>query len=310
MKKFMGIVFAALLTAASGAYAAAPAVVAKVNGKDVTQAEIDKAFAGMTMDQPGKKLSFASTPVDFQRAFVEKYIERMLIIDAAKKAGLANDPDVKQKLQEAEDFLVQQKFLGDLVAKEKSDAAVKKLYDEKLKAKDGKDEVHAMHILVKTEAEAKKIREEVTAKGGDFDKIAKAKSIEPGAKVSGGDLGYFTADQMAPEFSKAAFALKVGEISQPVQSPFGWHLIKLVDKRKKTVPSFAESKKALENELAGQIVEDEVQKLKAGADIQYFGNLVKAPVKAAPATKKVEAATPAEKTTPAAPPAAAKPTVQ
>ena len=287
MKKF--VIVLAIWLISFGVYAATAAVIAKVNGKDVTQAEVEKAFAGMTMDQPGKKLTFAGTPIDFQRAFVEKYIERMLLIDAARNAGMQNDPDVKQKLKEAEDFLIQQKFLSDLVAKHKSDAALKKIYDEKVKSREGKEEVHAMHILVKTEAEAKQIRDQIT-KGEDFEKIAKAKSIEPGAKVSGGDLGYFTADQMVPEFSKAAFALKVGEVSQPVQTQFGWHLIKVTDKRKKTIPSFAESKTALENELAGQVVEAEVQKLKSQANIQYFGNLAKPAPKAAPEVKKVEPA--------------------
>jgi len=274
MKKFLIMGIFAIAVSAQ-ALAALPPVLAKVNGTDVTRAEIEKAFANLTEDQPGmKKIPFDKTPPDFQKAFVDKYIEKMLIIEAGEKAGLQDDPEIKQKLKEAEEFLVQQKFLTNLVIAHKSDAELHKIYDEKLKNKEGKQEVHAFHILVASEDEAKKIRQQI-ADGGDFEKIAKAKSTEPGAKVNGGDLGYFTEDQMVPEFSHAAFALKVGEISQPVQTSFGWHIIKVVDKRTKKIPSFAESKTALEGQLTNDVIEDEVKRLRVGADIKYFGTLAK-----------------------------------
>lgn len=275
MKKF---IIAGLITLSSTvAYAALPAVLAKVNGKEITREEIEKAFAQITMDQPGqKKLTFDRTPVDFQKAFVEKYAEKMLIIEAGKKANLQNDPEIKQKLKEAEEFLIQQKFMTDIVMKKKTDEGLKKIYDEKFKNREGKEEVHAYHILVKSEDEAKKISKQLKD-GADFDKLAKLKSTEPGAKVSGGDLGYFTAEQMVPEFSKAAFAMKKGEISDPVQTNFGWHVIKVVDKRAKKIPSFAEVKPALEKQLATDMVEDEVKRLKVAADIEYFGALKTVP---------------------------------
>ncbi len=295
MKKFIITALFTVFTS-TAALAALPAVLAKVNGHDVTSAEIEKAFSAMAMEQPGqKKLTFDKTPADFQKAFVEKYIEKALIIDAAREANLQNDPEIKKKLKEAEDFLIQQKFLTDIVIKKKSDAELQKIYDDKLKGKEGSQEVHAMHILVKTEDEAIKLRQTIKD-GADFEKMAKQKSIEPGAKISGGDLGYFTADQMLPEFSKAAFNLNKGEISEPVKTNFGWHIIKVLDKRAKKIPSFAAAKPALEKQLAGDLIEDEVKRLKIAADIEYFGalkNVAKEDTK--PLVKKVADIKPEEK---------------
>ena len=295
MKKLI-ITALTAISVSTAAYATLPAILAKVNGHEVTKAEIEKAFANIAMDQPGqKKLTFEKTPVDFQKAFVEKYVEKLLIIDAARKAGTQDDPEIKKKMHEAEDFLIQQKFLTDVIMKKNSDSELKKIYDAKLKNKEGSEEVHAYHILVKTEDEAKNIRKTIKD-GADFEKIAKEKSTEPGAKVSGGDLGYFTSDQMVPEFSQSAFKLDKGEISEPVQTNFGWHIIKVVDKRAKKIPSFDKVKPALEKELASELIENEVKRLKVTADIEYFGALKSSPqAEVKPLIKKVDEKKPEEK---------------
>jgi len=87
--------------------------------------------------------------------------------------------------------------------------------------------INASHILVKTEQEAKTISEELKA-GKSFEEIAKAKSVCPSGK-KGGNLGWFTHGQMVREFEKAAFSMKKGQLSQPVKSQFGWHIIKIMD---------------------------------------------------------------------------------
>src|SRR5580693_2655945 len=110
-----------------------------------------------------------------------------------------------------------------------TDEAMKKVYDEAAKQIEGEQEVHARHILVETEDEAKAIEAELK-KGADFAELAKKKSKDPGA-ADGGDLGFSTKDQMVPEFSTVAFALEPGKISDPVKSQFGWHVIKVEEKR-------------------------------------------------------------------------------
>ena len=112
-----------------------------------------------------------------------------------------------------------------------------KVYDDAVKQMGNEQEVRARHILVPTEDEAKAILAEIK-KGTDFAELAKQKSKDPGAAAEGGDLGYFTKEQMVPEFAEAAFKLDKGQVSEPVKTQFGWHIIKVEDKRTKPVPEF------------------------------------------------------------------------
>jgi peptidyl-prolyl cis-trans isomerase C len=120
-----------------------------------------------------------------------------------------------------------------------TDAEVKTAYDAAIAAMPVAEEVHARHILVTTEDDAKAIKAELDG-GADFVTLAKEKSIEPGAKDSGGDLGYFTPDKMVKPFADAAFAMKVGEVSNPIQTQFGWHIIKVEDRREAPKPTLEE----------------------------------------------------------------------
>jgi len=121
---------------------------------------------------------------------------------------------------------------------------MKKVYEEAAKQIEGEQEVHARHILVESEDEAKAIGAELK-KGADFAELAKKKSKDPGAS-DGGDLGFFTKDQMVPEFSAVAFALEPGKISDPVKSQFGWHIIKVEEKRNRKAPEFEQVKSQIE----------------------------------------------------------------
>jgi peptidyl-prolyl cis-trans isomerase C len=143
---------------------------------------------------------------------------------------------------------------------------MKKVYDDAAKQISGQEEVHARHILVPTEEEAKKIEEQLK-KGADFAELAKKESKDPGAS-DGGDLGFFTKDQMVPEFSAAAFALEPGKISAPVKSQFGWHIIKVEEKRPRKPPEFAQVKPQIESFVTRKAQADYVAKLRAEAKVE------------------------------------------
>jgi len=243
-------------------------VIAVVNGHNITRGELEESLSGMASMVDGGKPKLESFPKDFQRNFIDKYIDKQLIIEAARKAGMHKSPEIVEKVTVAENYLAHQKYLSEIVLKQKTDKKLKALYNEIISDKDSKEEVHASHILVKTEKEALDIKAQLE-KGEDLAKLAKEKSIEPGAKVSAGDLGYFTKSQMVPEFSEAAFALKKDEISAPIKSSFGWHIIKAHDKREKKAPSYKESLPALEQEFARRIIVEEADKLKKKAKIEY-----------------------------------------
>ena len=145
--------------------------------------------------------------------------------------------------------------------------ATKKVYDDALKQMGDEQEVRARHILVPSEDEAKAILAELK-KGTDFAELAKQKSKDPGAAAEGGDLGYFTKDQMVPEFADVAFKLEKGQLSDPVKSQFGWHIIKVEDKRKKPAPDFAQVKDQVETYVQRKAQADFITKIREGAKVE------------------------------------------
>jgi len=175
-----------------------------------------------------------------------------------------------------------------------TDAAIKATYDEEMKKQKPETEIHARHILVATEDEAKSALKRIMG-GEEFEKVAKEVSKDPGSE--GGDLGWFTKDRMVPEFADAAFKLDVGQMSDPVKSPFGWHLIEILDKREKTPPTFDQVKDQVSRYVVQKAQLAYVTDLRKGAKIE----ITEPP--APPKTDKPAAASPA----PAAPaPAPAK----
>src|SRR5436305_4950527 len=130
----------------------------------------------------------------------------------------------------------------------------------------GEQEVHARHILVETEDQAKKVTEDLK-KGADFAELAKKESKDPGAS-DGGDLGFFTKEQMVPEFSTVAFALEPGKISDPVKTQFGWHIIKVEEKRTRKAPDFEQVKPQIETYVVRKAQADYVAKLREAAKVE------------------------------------------
>ncbi len=151
-----------------------------------------------------------------------------------------------------------------------SEPKLKERYTKFLADNPGQEEVSARHILLQTEEEAKAVVAELK-KGADFADLARKKSIDPSAKTGGGDLGYFTKDQMVPEFSEAAFKLAKGQTTeQPVKSSFGWHVIRVEDKRRSPPPSFEEAREQLTSELSQQVISEVVKQLRDGAKLERF----------------------------------------
>jgi len=147
-----------------------------------------------------------------------------------------------------------------------TDEALRQTYDEAVKSMSGQEEVRARHILVESEDEAKAILEQLKG-GADFATVAKEKSKDPGA-AEGGDLGYFTKDQMVPEFADVAFKMYPGQLSNPVKTQFGWHVIKVEDKRTRQPPEFEKVKDQIEAYLARKAQSDFITKLRQSAKVE------------------------------------------
>jgi peptidyl-prolyl cis-trans isomerase C len=239
-------------------------VVARVNGAALHLSDVEAAQKSLPPQM--QKVPFAQIyPV-----LLDRMIDGMLIVDAARKEHLDQSPQVQQRLKLLEDRLIQQAYIEELLKSAQSDDKLRAGYQKLIQQKPAQDEVHARHILVKTEAEANSIIDQLN-KGADFATLAKKYSTDPGA-ASGGDLGYFTRDDMVPAFAAAAFALKPGQYTKtPVKTEFGWHVILVLDRRTKPPPSFDEARQQLSRDLVRDVVEAKVKELRSGAKVEAFG---------------------------------------
>ena len=149
------------------------------------------------------------------------------------------------------------------------------------------EEVKARHILVETEPEARDIKEKL-ARGADFAELAKEFSKDPGTKDNGGLLGFFSRGQMVPQFEEAAFSAALNEVSEPVQSRFGWHLILVEEKRQKPLPNFDEVKERILNGMIHQKAQAVAQALRDGAKIDYLDEDIKKQVLAEQARSEIQ----------------------
>ena len=235
-------------------------VLAKVNGSEIRQS--DMALAEEELGQSLDKMD----PATKQENLLAFLIDMKIVSKAAEDKKVEDNDEFKKRLAFARNRLLMDSLLATEGKAATTDEAMKKVYDDAAKQISGEQEVHARHILVETEDEAKAIEEELK-KGADFAELAKKKSKDPGAS-DGGDLGFFTKDQMVPEFSAVAFALEPGKISDPVKSQFGWHIIKVEEKRDRKPPDFAQVKAQIETYVTRKAQADYVAKLRETAKIE------------------------------------------
>lgn len=266
-------VTSAATTVAVSVAAAPPSegpVVAKINGLEVREGDLKLAEEDIGQQMP-------QMPPEARRDYLVTYVGDMILLtQAAEAKKLSESAEFRQRLEFARKKLLMARLLDTEAKAASTEAAMRQVYDDATKQMKPEEEVHARHILVETEDEAKAVREELD-KGGDFAEIAKSKSKDPGAAAEGGDLGFFTKDQMVPEFAEVAFKLEKGKISEPVKSPFGWHIIRVEDKRTRPVPDFDQVKPQLESFVARKAQSEYLAKLRESAKIERLDKPADAP---------------------------------
>ena len=252
-------------------------VVARVNGAEIRSSDLAIAEEEVGANMP------AMSP-EAKRDYLVTYVsDMMLVAKAAEDKKMADDDAFKRRLGYLRNKLLMETMLHGEAKTAVNDAAMHKVYDEAAKQMAGEKEVRARHILVETEDEAKAVVAELK-KGTDFAELARLKSKDPGAAAEGGDLGYFTKDQMVPEFAETAFKLDKGQLSDPIKTQFGWHVIKVEDKRDRPVPPFDQVKDQIENYVVRKAQAETISKLRQGAKIERLDKAAApAPSGAAPA---------------------------
>ncbi len=236
-------------------------VVARVNGQPIHRSTVLEFYNQLPPQM-------AQIPLEqIAPGIINELAARKLLSDAAEKAKLGDNADVKKQLQSAREQVLQQAYLDRKVKEELTDAKLKARYDELIQQQPPQEEVHARHILVASEADAKAALEEVK-KGADFTEVSKKRSTGPTA-ATGGDLGFFTKDKMVPPFAEAAFKLQPGQVTEtPVQTQFGWHIIKVEARRKSEPPKFEDVRGQVQEMMSGEVVEKVVADLRKGAKIE------------------------------------------
>ena len=270
----LAFLFAAAVPLGMAATVASATVLAKVNGKEITDEDLKLATEDLG----------PSLPPQLEGKAREAYILDYLIDgELVAQKGIADkadqDPEFPKKLAYYREKLLMESVLGKVAKDAATEDAMKKTYDEAAKAQKPETEIHARHILVATEGDAQAALKRI--KGGeDFAKVAKEVSKDTGS--DGGDLGWFTKDRMVPEFADAAFKLEPGQISDPVKSQFGWHIIQVEGKRQKTFPPFDQVKDQVARYVVQKAQSDLIVKLRKDAKIERMTPAADAPQ--APAT--------------------------
>jgi peptidyl-prolyl cis-trans isomerase C len=249
------------------AAAAAPAgdpVLARVNGQEVRQSEVMATLRQMPPQ-------VQQMPMDFVvPALVDQLISVKLLAAAGYAQNLQNDEEVKSRMKRAEERAVQEVYLNRRIDQAITPERLKAKYDEWVKENPPQDEVRASHILVADEATARRLIDDLN-KGADFADLARKNSTDPGSGPQGGDLGYFGAQDMVGPFAEAAFTISPGKVgASPIQTQFGWHIIKVADKRQGAVPPLAEVEGQLRNDMQQEVVASLLEELRTGAKIEKF----------------------------------------
>jgi len=219
--------------------------VAKVNGEEIT-------LGHMIMARENLPQQYKQLP---DEVLYNAILDQLIQQTALKQQLHGEVPHyVELSVENESRALLAADVIEMVMANATGEEALRAAYDRKYSTGDGGDEFHAAHILVETEEEAKKIKMELED-GADFATTAKARSTGPSGP-SGGDLGWFGLGSMVPEFEEAVLAMRSGDISDPVKTQFGWHVILLRERRKSAAPSFDEVRGELEQELRTRAVED------------------------------------------------------
>ena len=257
---------AALLACLPFAALAEDAVVATVNGSDIKQSDLDFASS-----EVGAQL--ANIPPEDRRMMLLQFvIENQLMADAAVKDKLDSGQGFDDRLKYHRRRTLRDAYYDKSVRDAVTEAEAKKIYDEKIAGMKPEEEIHARHILVATKEEAEEVAKKLK-EGADFATLAKEKSKDPSAE--GGDLGFFTRGQMLKPFEDAAFALDVNKISEPVQTQFGWHIIKVEEKRARPLPTFDEVKDNIIIQLTQQKSKQTLKDLHDSAKIDVVDPEIK-----------------------------------
>lgn len=265
MKKFAVLFLSATLLSST---ALADKVVATYIDGDVKDDQVMAQFKpALEMQPENKDKKFSELDKKLQELLVKGYINAKLLEKEAVKLKIRDSEEFKTKIKGIEDQLVQQELVERQVKDKITDKMIDEEYKKMVAELKGQEEVKTSHILVENEDTAKEIKKKLN-KGSNFGDLVKEFSKDEGSKVNAGEIGYLTKGQLVPEYEEKAFAMKKNEISEPVKTQFGWHIIKMLDKRAVQVPTLEQSTPQIKNKISRDLVEKYFTDLASKAKIE------------------------------------------
>lgn len=245
-------------------------VVAKVGDAEITEADI--AFAAQDLGQQLQRFP----PDQWRAILLDVVVDMELIAQAARQDGLDQDPDFKKQVEFLELQALRNAYIAQKIDGSITDDVLSSAYEEQFKDYEGPEEINARHILVNDKAEAENLIKELDG-GADFVELAKEKSTGPSGP-NGGDLGYFGRGQMVKPFEEAVFALETGAYTkEPVETQFGWHVIKLEDKRRQEKPAFESVAGELRQQIMREQYEAKMAELKDAIAVEILDETLELP---------------------------------
>lgn len=258
----LGLMIAVALAPAAAQEGQEDPLVATVDGQEIRQADVTGYVATLppqTQQLPREQL----LPLVLQ-----ELVSTKILVKLARRGGLDQNAEFERQINFAAEQILRQLFLEQLSDTAVNDEAIQRYYDDNIVSAEGDVEVRARHILLETKEDALAVAEEIEG-GGDFEQLARDRSTGPSAPA-GGDLGYFTKDAMVAPFAEAAFAMGIGDVSEPVQTRFGWHVIKVEDRRETAPPPLDQVRDQITQQVFRQVVQDVISGERANSEVIFF----------------------------------------
>lgn len=248
-------------------------VVATYKGSEVRESQIMKEFKPQLNLPSGETIkNFDDFPPQDQDKLIRIYVNNILLKKEVEKSNITSSKEFQEKLENAKNQLAQKELLENYVKSNLTDKMFDDEYNKYVTSLKGKEQIKVAHILVKSEKEANDLKNKLN-KGADFAKLAGESSLDKASATNGGVIGYILLNQpgqLVPEFENKAFALKVNEVSTPVKTDYGWHIIKVLEKKPVPIPTKEEAKMTIDNVLAAEILKKYISDLEAKADLKIM----------------------------------------
>lgn len=270
MKKIKIAIILASFSLVMNASLAGDRVIAKFQGKSVYKSEIENNLRSMFNGSlPGNKKDFDDLDKNLKQRVIMEYVNHAILEDKAMNSSIQKSDVYKTQLKLAQNQIAIGLYLDHYAKRRISDSAVKSEYNNYVKNLKDNDELKVSHILVKDESVAHDLYNKIRSKQITFESAAKNNSLD-NSKAQGGEIGYISRGQTVAEFENKAYSLKKGEISEPVKTQFGWHILKVSDIKKRKIPSFKEAKNTAEQSLMMKIKQQYISDLMKESKVEIY----------------------------------------